>query len=256
MAQTTKKIALITGGSRGLGKNMALNIAQKGINVIITYNSKQDEAFAVVEEIKKAGQHAVALQLTVGDMKALPVFIDQLKTTLANEFNTDKFDYLINNGGSNFVIPSFAETTEDQFDALLNIHFKGVYFLTQKSLPLLNDNGGIVNISTGLTRFVNPGSGTYASMKSSIEVLTMYLAAELGKRGINVNVIAPGPIATDFSGGRLRDTPAIQEHIKSVTAIPRIGQPDDIGGVVAFLCTPDAKWVTAQRIEVSGGIHI
>ncbi|MEN0055878.1 MAG: SDR family oxidoreductase [Mucilaginibacter sp.] len=256
MAHTIKKIALVTGGSRGLGKNMALNIAQKGIDVIITYNSKQHEALAVVDEIKKAGGHAAALQLTVGDMEALPVFMDQLKTTLANEFNTDKFDFLINNGGANFVIPSFAETTEEQFDALLNMHFKGVYFLTQKSLPLLNDNGGIINVSTGLTRFVNPGSGTYASIKSSIEVLTMYLAAELGKRGINVNVIAPGPVATDFSGGRLRDTPAIQEHIKAVTAIPRIAQPDDIGGVAAFLCSSEAKWITAQRIEVSGGIHL
>lgn len=254
--ETKNKIALITGGSRGLGKDMALNIAKKGLDVIITYNSKKDEASAVVAEIESMGQKAVSLQLNVADISSFKSFIANLSSTLTNKFNTEKFDFLINNAGANVAIPSFAETTEENFDELLNLHFKGVFFLTQRSLLLLNDDGGIVNISTGLARFSLPGYGAYASMKGAVEVLTKYLAKELGARGINVNVVAPGAIATDFSGGVLRNTAALQEHIKSITAIPRIGQAEDIGGVVAFLCTPEAKWINAQRIEVSGGMYI
>lgn len=252
----TRKIALVTGGSRGLGRDMALRLAQKGIDVILTYHSQPEKALAVAAEIETRGQKAAVLPFNVGAIAELNTFVSALQTVLKNTFATDKFDFLVNNAGMNLVIPSFAETTEDQFYTLLNIHFKGVFFLTQKLLLLLNDNGGIVNISTGLTRLTFPGSATYASMKAGIEVLTRYLAKELGPRGINVNVVAPGAIATDFSGGRLKNTPQLQEHLKSVTAIPRIGQPEDIGGVVAFLCTPEAKWVNAQRIEVSGGLQL
>ncbi|PMD92323.1 short-chain dehydrogenase [Siphonobacter sp. BAB-5405] len=252
----TRKIALVTGGSRGLGRDMALRMAQKGIDVILTYHTQPEKAVSVAAEIETLGQKAAVLPFNVGAISELGTFVSALQTTLQETFAKDKFDFLVNNAGMNLVIPSFAETTEDQFDTLLNIHFKGVFFLTQKLLPFLNDNGGIVNISTGLTRLTFPGSATYASMKAGIEVLTRYLAKELGPRGINVNVVAPGAIATDFSGGRLKNTPQLQEHLKSVTAIPRIGQPEDIGGVVAFLCTPEAKWVNAQRIEVSGGLQL
>ena len=252
----TNKIALVTGGSRGLGKDMALRIAEKGIDVVLTYHSKKEEALAVVTEIEKLGQKAAALQLNAGDVKSFAGFFSALKGVLKETFHVEGFDFLINNAGVGLTIPSFAETTEENFDELLNIHYKGVFFLTQKALPYLNDNGGIVNISTGLTRFTHPGSGAYASMKGAIEVLTKYLAKELGTKGIHVNVVAPGAIATDFGGGRLRGSEQIQEHIKSITAIPRIGQAEDIGGVVAFLCTPEAKWINAQRIEVSGGMYI
>ncbi|MVT10258.1 SDR family NAD(P)-dependent oxidoreductase [Chitinophaga tropicalis] len=256
MTQAKSRIAFITGGSRGLGRDMAINIAKKGLDVVITYNSRKDEALAVVAEVENLGQKAAALQLNVGDIKSFDTFIAGLTTTLGGTFNTDKIDYLVNNAGANVVIPSFAETTEENFDELLNMHFKGVFFLTQKILPLLNDDGGIVNISSGLTRVSFPGSGAYGSMKGAVEVLTRYLAKELGHRGINANVVAPGAIATEFSGGRLKNSPQLQEHIKSVTAIPRIGQAEDIGGVVAFLCTPEAKWVNGQRIEASGGMFL
>lgn len=250
------KIALVTGGSRGLGKNMALRIAEKGIDIILTYNSSKGEALEVVAEIERRGQKAAALPLNVGQISSFDGFIATLAGTLKEKFNAEKFDFLVNNAGMNFVIPSFAATTEEQFDELLNVHYKGVFFLTQKSLPYLNDEGGIINLSSGLTRITYPGSGTYASMKGAIEILSKYLAKELGPRGINVNVIAPGAIATDFSGGRLKNNPELQAHLKAITAIPRIGQAEDIGGIAAFLCTPDAKWITAQRIEASGGISL
>jgi NAD(P)-dependent dehydrogenase (short-subunit alcohol dehydrogenase family) len=256
METTSKKIALITGGSRGLGKDMALSIAKRGTDVIITYNSKKDEALAVVAEIEQLGQRAAALQLNTGIIKNFDTFIKTLRATLQNTFNKEHFDFLVNNAGFGISVPSFAETSEEQFDELMNVHLKGVFFLTQKALPYLNDGGAIVNISTGLTRISYPGSGAYASMKSAVETLTKYMAKELGARNIRANIVAPGAIATDFGGGRLRENPQIQEHIKSVTALPRIGQADDIGGVVAFLCSDDAKWVNAQRIEASGGMYI
>jgi NAD(P)-dependent dehydrogenase (short-subunit alcohol dehydrogenase family) len=250
------KIALITGGSRGLGKNMALSLAEKGVDIIITYNSKKEEALAVVAEIKQFGQIAAVLQLNTTVVKSFEAFFAELKTVLKNTYNAEHFDFLVNNAGFGITVPSFAETTEEQFDELMNVHFKGVFFLTQKALPLLNDGGSIVNISTGLTRFTYPGRGAYASMKSGVETLTKYLAKELGSRKIRANVVAPGAIATDFGGGQLRENPQIQEHIKSITALPRIGQADDIGGVVAFLCSDEAKWVNGQRIEVSGGMYL
>ena len=252
---TTNKIALVTGGSRGLGKNMALSLAAKGIDVILTYNSKKDEALAVVAEIEKTGQKAAALQLSAGEVKTFDTFFTEIAAILKDKFNTDHFDFLINNAGIG-VPGSFADTTEDNFDLLTNIHFKGVFFLTQKALPLLNDGGRIVNISSGLARFSMPGYSTYGALKSAVETLTRYQAKELGARGITVNVVAPGAIETDFNGGHVRDNEQLNKMVASITALGRTGQPDDIGGVVAFLCTDDAKWINGQRIEVSGGMNL
>lgn len=250
-----KKIALVTGGSRGLGKNMALKLAEKGIDVIVTYFSKEEEALHVVAQIEQAGQKAAALQLNAADVKSFDAFFEKLKEVLKNTFNTERFDFLINNGGigGNALIEN---VTEEMFDELLNVHFKGVYFLTQKALPVLNDGGGIINVSSGLARFSMPGSSAYASMKGAVEVFTRYLAAELGSRKIKANIIAPGAIETDFSGGRVRDNAEVNKHISNITALGRVGLPDDIGGVVAFLCTEDARWINAQRIEVSGGMNL
>jgi len=252
---TNNKIALVTGGSRGLGKNMALSLAKEGLDVIITYNSKKEEALAVVAEIEQAGQKAAALQLNTAEGKSFQEFFGQLSSTLKETFNTSSFDYLVNNAGIG-IHASFAETTEETFDQLLNIHFKGVFFLTQQALPLINGGGGIVNISTGLARFSSPGYAAYASMKGAIETLTKYQAQELGSRGIRVNIVAPGAIETDFGGGVVRDNEQVNQHLASITALGRVGRPDDIGSVVAFLCTDKAKWVNAQRIEVSGGMNL
>jgi NAD(P)-dependent dehydrogenase (short-subunit alcohol dehydrogenase family) len=249
------KIALVTGGSRGLGKDMALSLAAKGFDVVLTYNSKKDEAEAVVASIEKAGQKAAALQLNTGEIKSFDNFFTQLKTVLKETFDTDHFDFLINNAGVGLHKP-FAETTEEDFDMLMNIHFKGVFFLTQKALPVINDGGRIINLSSGLARFTMAGPSAYASMKGGIETLTKYLAFELGSRGINVNVVAPGAIETDFGGGAVRDNAEMNKRIAGMTALGRVGKPDDIGGVVAFLCTEDAKWINAQRIEASGGMNI
>ncbi|MCO5949622.1 SDR family NAD(P)-dependent oxidoreductase [Mucilaginibacter flavidus] len=252
---SNSKIALVTGGSRGLGKNMALNLAKNGIDVILTYNSKKDEAEAVVAEIDSLGQKALALQLNTGHTKSFDTFFGNVNTALKNTFNTDRFDFLINNAGIG-IHASFAETKEEDFDLLFNIHLKGVFFLTQKALPLINDGGRIINLSSGLARFSFPGYAAYAAMKGGIEVLTRYLAKELGARGIAVNVVAPGAIETDFGGGAVRDMPELNKQIAGATALGRVGLPDDIGSVVAFLCNEDAKWVNAQRIEVSGGMML
>ncbi|PLK45418.1 SDR family NAD(P)-dependent oxidoreductase [Emticicia sp. TH156] len=254
MAQTNN-IALVTGGSRGLGKNMALQLARKGIDVILTYNQKKEEAFQTVNEITELGQKAAALPLNTGDSKSFDSFFEQVKQVLTDEFNAENFNFLINNAGIG-IHASLSETTEEQFDTLMNIHFKGAFFLTQKALPLIADGGGIVNISTGLTRFSFAGYGAYASMKGAIEVLTKYQAKELGSRKIRVNAVAPGAIETDFGGGAVRDNADINAQISSITALGRVGLPDDIGSVVAFLCTDDAKWINAQRIEVSGGMML
>jgi NAD(P)-dependent dehydrogenase (short-subunit alcohol dehydrogenase family) len=249
------KIALVTGGSRGLGKNMALSLAQKGLDVVITYHSKKAEAEEVVNEIVKLGQKAVAIQLNVADVSGFDSFFQNTKTALQNTFGTDKIDFLINNAGVG-VYESFAKTTEAQFDDMVNIHFKGAFFLTQKALDILNDGGGIVNISSGLARFSYAGYAAYASMKGAIETLTKYQAQELGARKIRVNIVAPGAIETDFGGGAVRDNEQLNQQIASLTALGRVGLPDDIGSVVAFLCTEDSKWVNGQRIEVAGGIHL
>jgi NAD(P)-dependent dehydrogenase (short-subunit alcohol dehydrogenase family) len=247
------KIALVTGGSRGLGKNMALSLAQKGISVILTYNSKKEEAEAVVEEIKALKQNAVALQLDVSDSKNFDGFVASVKEALNKVFSTDKIDYLVNNAGVG-IHSSYTDTTEEQFDSMVNIHLKSAFFLTQKMLPIINDGGAIVNISTGLARFTLPGYDAYAVMKGGIETLTKYQAKSLGARGIRVNVVAPGAIETDFGGGAVRDNKDLNAYVASQTTLGRVGKPDDIGGVVAFLCSDEAKWVNAQRIEASGGV--
>ncbi|WP_456311920.1 SDR family NAD(P)-dependent oxidoreductase [Pseudomonas shirazensis] len=254
MAVNTK-IALVTGGSRGLGKNMAIAIAKKGIDVIITYNSKKEEADLVVKEIESLGQKAAALQLNVAESKNFDTFFEGISSTLKNTFKTDKFDFLINNAGIGIHKP-FVETTEEEFDQLTNIQFKGPFFLTQKALRIMNDGGGIVNISTGLARFSFPGYAAYGSMKGAMEILTKYQAKELGARKIRANIVAPGAIETDFSGGVVRDNEQMNQQIASVTALGRVGLPDDIGGVVAFLCSEEASWINAQRIEVSGGMML
>jgi NAD(P)-dependent dehydrogenase (short-subunit alcohol dehydrogenase family) len=249
---TEQKIALVTGGSRGLGKDMALRLAEKGIDVLLTYNSQKADAEAVVAQIQEKGQRAAALQLNTGDIASFNTFYEQVKTTLSGTFQADTFNFLINNAGIGMYVP-FAQVTEEQFDDLQNIHFKGVYFLTQKALPLLTDGGRIINISSGLTRITMPGSSAYASMKGAVEIFTRYLAKELGARKITANVVAPGAIETDFGGGRTRDNADINKMIASLTALGRVGLPQDIGGVIAFLCSDDAYWINGQRIEVSGG---
>lgn len=254
MAQQSK-IALVTGGSRGLGKSMALSIARKGLDVVLTYNSRRESALETIAEIEQFGQKAIALQLNTADIKSFDSFFELLKQELSNNFGTQRINYLVNNAGIGIVSP-FAETTEEDFDTLFNIHLKGVYFFTQKALGILEDGGGIVNISSGLARFSLPGYSAYASMKGAIEVLTKYQAKELGARGIRSNVVAPGAIATDFGGGLVRDNEQVNKIIAGTIPLGRVGLPDDIGGVVAFLCTDDARWVNAQRIEVSGGQSI
>jgi NAD(P)-dependent dehydrogenase (short-subunit alcohol dehydrogenase family) len=248
-------IALITGANRGLGKNAALKLAETGVDLIITYRNNADEANAVVAEIRALGRHAVALQLDVADTRGFADFAGAVGRVLASDWQRTQFDYLVNNAGSG-VHASIAETTEAQFDAMVNVHLKGVFFLTQKLLPLLADGGRIVNLSSGLARFSNPGYAAYAAMKGGVEVLSRYMAQELGARGIAVNVVAPGAIETDFGGGVVRDNPAVNAHIASVTALGRVGLPDDIGGAIASLLQPGNRWITGQRIEVSGGMNL
>ena len=249
------KIALVTGGSRGLGKDMALRLAEKGIDVVLTFNSQEAEAKSVVAAIEKTGRKAAALQFDAGNLAGFDGFIARLTQTLKNQFGADRFDFLINNAGVG-VHASYAETTEAQFDELMNIHFKGPFFLTQKLLPLLNDGGRIINLSSGLARFSTPGYAAYAAMKGAMETLTRYQAKELGSRGIAVNIVAPGAIATDFGGGMVRDNPQVNQFIAGVTALGRVGLAEDIGGIVAFLCTEDARWINAQRLEASGGMNL
>lgn len=249
------KIALVTGSSRGLGRNTALALAKKGVDVIVTYRSSEAEANSVVSVIAELGGKAIALQLDTSDVKTFDRFAQQLKQVLQTTWQTEQFDFLVNNAGTG-IHASFAETTEEEFDLMMNVHLKGVFFLTQKLLPLLKDGGRIVNLSSGLARFSSPGYAAYASMKGAIEVLTRYLAKELGHRQIAVNTIAPGAIETDFEGGAVRDNPEINKFIASQTALGRVGVPDDIGGAIAALLSEENRWVNAQRIEVSGGMFL
>ncbi len=246
------KIALVTGGSRGLGRNTALSIAQRGGDVILTYRSGADEAAAVVAEIEALGRKAVALPLEIGAVSGFPDFAERLRAALRATWGRDAFDHLVNNAGHGEMAP-FAETTEAQFDALFDVHVKGVFFLTQALLPLIADGGRIVNLSTGLTRASFPGFSAYAAAKGAVETLTVYLARELGARGITANAVAPGAIETDFLGGAVRDVPDYNKAFAAMTALGRVGLPDDVGPMVASLLGPDNRWVTGQRIEVSGG---
>jgi NAD(P)-dependent dehydrogenase (short-subunit alcohol dehydrogenase family) len=251
-AQQTR-IALITGASRGLGRNAALKLGEQGIDVILTYKASEAEAQAVVREIEARGRRAVALQLDVADSSTFPAFAERVKRALATTWSRDRFDFLVNNAGTGVNAP-FAETTEAQFDRMVNEHLKGTFFLTQKLLPLIADGGRILNTSSGLARFSMPGYSAYAAMKGGIEVLTRFMAAELGSRRITVNTLAPGAIETDFGGGAVRDNAQINAHVASVTALGRVGVPDDIGGVVASLLSEGTGWINGQRIEASGGM--
>jgi NAD(P)-dependent dehydrogenase (short-subunit alcohol dehydrogenase family) len=248
------KIALITGGSRGLGRNMALQLAANGADIVLTYRQGKQEGEAVVKEIEALGRRAVALRIDVGVVGEFPEFATTLKAALESNWQRTSFDFLINNAGIGSTAP-FAEMTEEKFDQLFNIQFKGVYFLTQQLLPMITDGGRIVNLSTGLARFALPGYSAYASMKGAVEVFTRYLAKELGPRKITANVVAPGPIETDFTAASFGN-PGVKDFLSAQTALGRVGVPDDIGGVVAFLCSEEGRWVNAQRIEASGGLFL
>jgi NAD(P)-dependent dehydrogenase (short-subunit alcohol dehydrogenase family) len=251
-ANSTTRIAIVTGGSRGLGRNTVLSLARRGVDSIFTYHANRAEAEKVVSLVAEAGRKAVALQLDTGDVRAFDPFVRRVRQALA-ELGAEQFDYLVNNAGISHH-KAFDQTTEEELDQLYNVHFKGVFFLTQKLLPLLRDGGRVVNVSSGLTRVAVPGSGAYASMKGAVEVLTRYLAKELGPRGIAVNTVAPGAIATDFSGGMVRDNPEVNRRVAEMTALGRAGEPDDVGPMIAALLADDNRWVNGQRIEVSGGM--
>lgn len=253
--ESTNKIALVTGGSRGLGKNMALSLAQKGNDVIIVYRSNEEEASQVVAEIEALGQNAASVQLDVANTKSFAAFFEKIIVLLKDKWDRSQFDFLINNAGIDRYA-AFVDTTEEDFDDLMNTHFKGVYFLTQKALPFIADGGRIVNLSTGLARFSTPGYAAYASMKGAIEVFTRYVAKEVGSRGITANVVAPGIIHTDFTKAAFAGHPGLEDYMNSITALGRVGMPDDIGGIVAFLCSKEAGWINAQRIEASGGMFL
>ena len=251
----TQRIALVTGGSRGLGKNAALKLAAKGTDILLTYHSNRQAALDVVAEIEQKGVKAAALALNVGDISSFDAFASEVAQVLAQKWGRTTFDYLLNNAGIGLNVP-FAETSEAQFDELMNIQFKGPFFLTQRLLPLLQDGGRILNVSSGLARFALPGYAAYAAMKGAMEVLTRYQAKELGGRGISVNIIAPGAIETDFGGGVVRDHAEVNRHIAAQTALGRVGRPDDIGDAIAALLSDELAWMNAQRVEVSGGMFL
>jgi NAD(P)-dependent dehydrogenase (short-subunit alcohol dehydrogenase family) len=251
----TQPIAIVTGGGRGLGKNAALKLAAKGTDLILTYHSNAQAAAAVVGEIERAGAKAVALQLDVSDVSQFGGFAEQVRQLLKDVWQRDNFDYLLNNAGVGLYAP-YADTSEAQFDEMMNIHLKGPFFLTQRLLPLMKDGGRILNVSSGLARFALPGSSTYAAMKGAMEVLTRYQAKELGARGITANIIAPGAIETDFGGGQVRDDAQMNQFVASQTALGRVGLPDDIGDAIAALLSDELRWMNAQRIEVSGGMFL
>lgn len=248
-------IALVTGASRGLGRNAALALARQGTDVVLTYQRNTEEAAAAVADIQALGRRAVALQLDVADVRHFAGFAAALRTALGQNWGRDRFDFLVNNAGTGVHTP-FTDTTEEQFDQMVDIHLKGVFFLTQALLPLIADGGRIVNVSSGLARFALPGYAAYAAMKGGVETLTRYLAKELGPRGIRVNVVAPGAIATDFGGGAVRDNAELNAFVASQTALGRVGQPDDIGPVIAALLAPGMGWINAQRVEASGGMFL
>jgi NAD(P)-dependent dehydrogenase (short-subunit alcohol dehydrogenase family) len=254
MTELNTKIAIVTGGSRGLGRSTVLSLAKRGVNSIFTYNANREEAEKVVSMVRETGGKAIAFQLDTSKVNTFDSFVQSVGNAL-NELGSERFNYLVNNAGISHH-NSIEKTTEEELDNLYKVHFKGVFFLTQKLLPLINDGGRIVNISTGLARIAVPESGPYASMKGAIEVLTRYMAKELGPRGITANVVAPGAIATDFSGGVVRDNPEVNKQIAEMTALGRVGEADDVGPMIASLLSDENRWVTAQRIEVSGGMII
>ncbi|MFU2315186.1 SDR family NAD(P)-dependent oxidoreductase [Rahnella sp. PCH160] len=250
-----RKIAIVTGGSRGLGRNAIEKLAKKGVDVIFTYHSQSEAAKTVVQAVEASGGKAVALALNTGETGSFDAFVAEVKTQLQQVWQRGTFDFLVNNAGVG-LHEAFTDTTEEQFDLMMNVHLKGPFFLTQKLLPLMADGGRILNISSGLARFSLPGSSAYAIMKGAVEVLTRYQAKELGARGITANVLAPGAIETDFSGGMVRDNPQVNQIVSANTALGRAGLPDDIGGMVALMLSDEAGWMNAQRVEASGGMFI
>ncbi len=248
----TNRIAVITGGSRGLGRNAAVHLARVGVGSILTYRSNEAEAKKAVAEVEQAGAKAVALPLDTARSGSFADFAGAVKQALQQTWKRDRFDFLVNNAGHGLSKP-FADTTEAELDEMYQVHLKGPYLLTQKLLPLIEDGGRILNVSSGLARFTMPGSSAYATMKGGIEVLTRYMAKELGARQISVNVVAPGAVETDFNGGHVRDNAQLNKMVASLTALGRVGQPDDIGGVVASLLAGETRWINGQRIEASGG---
>jgi NAD(P)-dependent dehydrogenase (short-subunit alcohol dehydrogenase family) len=253
-ASPANKIAIVTGGSRGLGRSTVVSLAKRGADSIFTYHANRAEAEKVVGLVAEAGRKAVALQLDTGDVRAFDPFVQRARQALA-ELGADRFDFLVNNAGTS-LHKALDQTTEEELDRLYHVHFKGVFFLTQMLLPLINDGGRIVNISSGLARFTIPGSIAYGSMKGAVEVLTRYLAKELGPCKIAVNTVAPGAIETDFSGGMVRDNPEVNRRVADMTALGRAGQPDDFGPMIAALLSEDNRWINGQRIEVSGGMAL
>jgi NAD(P)-dependent dehydrogenase (short-subunit alcohol dehydrogenase family) len=247
-----KKIAVVTGGSRGIGRSTVESLARRGVNTILTYHTHGTDAEAVVVAVKDAGGEAVALQLDAGNLASFDVFVESVKDALS-QLGATRFDFLVNNAGNNHRNLPFEKATEEEFDTVCNVHFKGVFFLTQKLLPLINDGGRIVNVSTARTRIASPGGSVYASMKGAIEVLSKHMAKELGPRRIAVNVVAPGATETDFSGGIVRDNPAVNKRVAEGTALGRAGLPEDVGRMIASLLSEDNRWINAERIEVTGG---
>ena len=251
-AISKNKIAIVTGGSRGIGRNIVLSLAKRGVNSIFTYNSNQTEAEKVIGLAADSGQKAIALQLDTGNAGAFDTFVQSVRSALKS-LGATHFDYLVNNAGNNHRNMAFEKTTEEELDSVYRVHFKGVFFLSQKLLPLISDGGRIVNVSTARTRLFSPGGAVYGSMKGAIEVLTKYMAKELGPRRIAVNVVAPGAVETDFSGGIVRDNPVMNKRVAEGTALGRAGVPDDIGPMIASLLSEENRWINAERIEVSGG---
>jgi NAD(P)-dependent dehydrogenase (short-subunit alcohol dehydrogenase family) len=250
----TERIAIITGGSRGLGRNTAINLAKRGVDLIFTWRMNEQEAESLIRECEALGRRAAGFRLDTGQVHSFDGFVEEVRRTLQS-WGRERFDYLVNNAGNSLHV-GFTETTEEQFDSIFNVHVKGIYFLTQKLLPLMNDGGRIVNVSSGLARFAMPGSSAYGAAKGAVEVLTRYLAKELGPRGITANVVAPGAIQTDFSGGLVRDNPEVNKTVANMTALGRAGLPDDIGPMIAALLSDENRWVNGQRIEVSGGMFL
>ena len=250
---STPKIALVTGGSRGIGRNTVESLAKRGVHTIFTYYSHSADAEAVVAAVRDAGAQGIALQLDAGNVASFDAFVESVKDALA-KLGAPRFDFLVNNAGNNHRNMPFEKATEEEFDSVCNVHFKGMFFLTQKLLPLINDGGRIINISTARTRTSSAGGAVYASMKGAVEVLSRHLAKELGPRRIAVNVVAPGPVETDFSGGIVRDNPAVNKMIAENTALGRAGLPEDLGPMIASLISEENHWVNAQRIEVAGGV--
>lgn len=251
----SRKIAIVTGGSRGIGRNTVVSLAKRDVDSVFTFHTHSEDAEAVIAEVEAAGAQAIALQLDAGNIASFDGFAASVEKALS-QLGKSRFDFLVNNAGNNHRNMPFEKATEEEFDSVCNVHFKGVFFLTQKLLPLMNDGGRIINVSTARTRVASPGGAVYGSMKGAVEVLSRQMALELGPRRIAVNVVAPGPVATDFSGGIVRDNPALNKRIAENTALGRAGLPEDLGPMIASLLSQENHWINAQRIEVAGGIAI